>query len=67
MSTKITELTFLEHLAPRFHLPTPEHLKSDASGAHIRDALDRWGNRAIVKPDVLSGKRGKAGVVQIVQ
>lgn len=67
MSAKITELTFLEHLAPRFHLPTPEYLMSEASGAQIRDALNRWNSKAIVKPDVLSGKRGKAGVVQIAK
>jgi succinyl-CoA synthetase beta subunit len=67
MSVQITELTFLEHLAPRFHLPTPEYLGSEAGGAQIRKALDRWGNKAIIKPDVLSGKRGKAGVVQVVE
>lgn len=66
MSAQITELAFLEHLASRFNLPVPEHLIAEASGAQIRDALIRWGDKAIVKPDVLSGKRGKAGAVKIV-
>jgi succinyl-CoA synthetase beta subunit len=66
MGAQITELTFLEHLASRFNLPVPEHLTAEASTTQIRNALNRWGNKAIVKPDVLSGKRGKAGLVQIV-
>ncbi|MHC4735732.1 MAG: ATP citrate lyase citrate-binding domain-containing protein [Planctomycetota bacterium] len=66
MAVKITELTFLQHLASRFHLPTPEFLTAEASGAQIRDAINKWSGKAIVKPDVLSGKRGKAGLVQSV-
>ena len=66
MAVKITELTFLQHLASRFHLPTPEYLTAEASGAQIRDAINKWSGKAIVKPDVLSGKRGKAGLVQSV-
>jgi len=63
MPAKVTELFFLEHLAPRFGIPVPEHLTADASDAEIRNALDRWGGRGLVKADVLSGKRGKAGGV----
>ncbi len=66
MSAQITELTFLEHLAERFNLPVPEHLTADAPGAQIREALARWGGKAIVKPDVLTGKRGKTGAVRTV-
>ncbi|MDP6543986.1 MAG: ATP citrate lyase citrate-binding domain-containing protein [Phycisphaerae bacterium] len=63
MPAKVTELFFLEHLAPRFGIPVPEYLPADASDADLRDALDRWGGRGLVKADVLSGKRGKSGAV----
>lgn len=66
MSTQVTELFFLEHLAPRFNLPVPEHLTAEASSAEIRKALQRWSNKAIVKPDLPFGKRGKAGVIRQV-
>jgi succinyl-CoA synthetase beta subunit len=66
MSKQITELIFLEKLAPRFQVPVPEYLTADASSGQIRAALARWGNRGIVKPDILTGKRGKAGVVKQV-
>lgn len=66
MTAHITELPFLEELAPRFHLPVPEHLSAEASGAKIRQAMDRWGGKALVKPDVPSGRRGKAGAVRQV-
>ena len=66
MPAQIAELCFLENLAGRFNLPVPEHLTADAAGAEIRDGLKRWGDRALVKPDVLAGKRGKAGLVREV-
>lgn len=66
MPPQITELAFLEHLASRFNLPVPEYLTAEASGAQIRDALKRWGGKALVKPDVLAGKRGQAGAVREV-
>ncbi len=66
MPAQITELTFLEHLAGRFKLPVPEHLTADATGAEIREALGRWKGKALVKPDVLAGRRGKAGAVRQV-
>ena len=66
MSTKISELTFLEHLAERFNIRVPEHVTADASGAEIRKALGRWGGVGLVKPDVLSGRRGKAGLIRQV-
>lgn len=66
MPAQITELTFLEHLAPRFNLPVPEHLTAEATAAEIRAAVKRWRGKVLVKPDVLAGKRGKAGVVRQV-
>ncbi len=63
---QITELPFLEHLAPRFNIPVPEYLTAEAGGSEIRSAIGRWGGKALVKPDVLAGKRGKAGVVKVV-
>jgi len=66
MSVQVTELTFLEHLARKFDLPVPEHLGMDASRAEIREALGRWGGKGVVKPDMLTGRRGKAGVITVV-
>jgi len=66
MAPQMTELTFLEHLAGRFQLPAPEYLTAEAPGAEIRKALARWGNKALVKPDVLAGQRGQAGAVRQV-
>ena len=66
MTSQVTELPFLEELAPRFHLPVPEHLSAEASGAEIRKAIERWAGKALVKPDVQSGHRGKAGAVRLV-
>ncbi len=67
MPAQMTELTFLENLSDRFHIPVPEHLRSEAEGKEIRNALERWGSRALVKPDVLAGRRGKAGLVREVK
>ncbi|MCD4823282.1 MAG: hypothetical protein K8S55_01635 [Phycisphaerae bacterium] len=66
MSTQIGELTFLEHLAEKFEIPVPEHVTAEASRAAVRDSLGRWG-KGIIKPDVLTGKRGKAGAVEIAE
>jgi len=62
----MTELPFLEHLAPRFNIPVPEYVTVESSGSEIRQAIGRWGGKALVKPDVLSGKRGKAGKIKVV-
>jgi len=67
MSVQVTELFFLEHLAKRFSLPVPEHVSADVPRAQIRRALERWGGQGVVKPDVLAGKRGKAGLVTVVR
>lgn len=66
MPAQITELLFLEYLAPRFNLPVPEHLTAEASASQIRAAIRRWGQKALVKPDILAGRRGKAGAVKLV-
>ena len=66
MPAQISELTFLEHLAGRFNIPVPEHLGAESPAVEIRRALTRWGGRGLVKPDVLAGRRGKAGVVREV-
>jgi len=67
MPFQMTELAFLEQLAHRFNLPVPEHLDAGASRTQVRDALERWGGRGVVKADVMSGARGKAGLVRVVE
>ncbi|MHC4916127.1 MAG: ATP-grasp domain-containing protein [Planctomycetota bacterium] len=64
MPVEITELTFLEQLAGRHRIPVPEHVSGDAPAKELRSALERWGGEAIVKADVLAGKRGKGGAVK---
>jgi succinyl-CoA synthetase beta subunit len=66
MSVQVTELTFLDHLARKFDLPVPEHLEMGASRAEVREALNRWGGKGVVKPDMLTGRRGKAGAITVV-
>ena len=67
MGIQITELTFLESMAEKFAIPTPEYVTADANQAAIKSALARWGNRALAKPDILAGKRGKAGKIEEVR
>lgn len=66
MATKVTELTFLEKFARRYGIPVPRHIDGTASLSEIKRALDDWGGEAIIKPDVLTGKRGKAGTIVTV-
>ena len=66
MSSQMTEYPFLDQLAHRFSLPVPEHLDASAPRPKIRDALERWGGKGVVKADVMSGGRGKARVVKVV-
>jgi succinyl-CoA synthetase beta subunit len=63
MSLRITEFTFLEHFASRYGIPVPRHISGTAGIAEIRKNIEEWGGEAIVKPDILSGERGKAGSV----
>ncbi len=62
---QITELTFLEQLAKRSKLPVPEHAVTPLDRKTLKGILDKWG-KAVIKPDVLAGKKGKAGLVKIV-
>lgn len=63
---QMTELAFLDQLARRFNLPVPEHLPAGATRSSIRDALKRWGGKGVVKADIMTGGRGKAGAVKVV-
>ncbi|MFO7870142.1 MAG: ATP-grasp domain-containing protein [Kiritimatiellia bacterium] len=59
------ELTLLEDLAPRFKINVPDFLAEPVKPSVLRRKLEEWGG-GIVKPDVLSGKRGKAGALRRV-
>ncbi len=65
MSIQIGELSFLEELARRFKIPVPDFVVEPVAQSVVREKLEKWGE-GIVKPDVLTGKRGKAGVVRTV-
>ena len=67
MSIKVGEYTFLEHFSKRYGIPTPRYLPDTATRTEIKAALAAWGGQALVKPDVLSGRRGKAGSVVMVR
>ena len=56
MTVSMSEHTFLEHLAFRFNISAPEFLSAEAHAQEIKNALNRWGGKALVKPDVLTGK-----------
>ncbi len=63
MAIKITELTFLNQLARRYNIPVPRHLETGASRAQLKQALSEWELGGLIKPDVMTGKRGKAGAI----
>lgn len=65
MSLKIGELTFLEQLASRYKMPVPEYLVEPVAQSKLTEKLSDWGS-GIVKPDVLTGKRGKSGAIKKV-
>ncbi|MDT8389536.1 MAG: ATP-grasp domain-containing protein [Lentisphaeria bacterium] len=65
MSAKIGELTFLQELAPRFKIPAPDFVVEPVPQSVVKRKLADWGG-GIVKPDILAGKRGKAGTVREV-
>jgi len=65
VNIKVGELGFLQNLASRFKIPTPEFVVEPVAQSVVREKLDKWGS-GIIKPDVLIGKRGKAGVVRTV-
>ena len=62
---KAGELFFLQELAPKFSIPVPEFLADPVKQSELKQKLKKW-ESGIVKPDVLSGKRGKAGGVHKV-
>ena len=66
MALRVTELTFLEQFASRYGIPVPRHVPGTAQIAEIRKTIEKWGGEAIVKPDIISGERGKAGSVVTV-
>jgi len=65
MAVRTGELTFLEMLAPRFKIPIPDFVVEPVRQSEVKQKLAAWGS-GIVKPDVLAGKRGKAGTVRKV-
>jgi len=65
MSARIGELTFLKELAGRFKIPVPDYVVEPVNQSEVKAKLQNWGT-GIVKPDVLAGKRGKAGTVRKV-
>jgi len=63
MSNVMTELSVLEQGLPqRFDIPVPEYITEPLKRNELRAALETWG-KGVVKPDILTGKRGKAGAV----
>ena len=66
MANKVTELTFLKHFSKRYGIPVPRYIEGTANLSDIKKALEDWGGDAIVKPDILTGKRGKAGAISPV-
>ena len=65
MGIKVGELGFLQELARRFGIPAPDFVVEPIPQSVVREKLRQWGT-GIVKPDVLTGKRGKAGVIRTV-
>ena len=63
MANKITELFFLSRFAKRYSIPVPRYIEGTAPISEIKKAFEEWGKEAIVKPDILEGKRGKAGAI----
>ncbi len=65
MTLQAGELTFLQELSKRFGIPAPDFVVESAPQSTIREKLKAW-KTGIVKPDVLSGKRGKACAIRKV-
>ncbi len=63
MALHVTEFTFLEYFASSYGIPVPRHLTGTAEIAQIKQTLKSWKDQALVKPDVISGGRGKSGSV----
>ncbi len=65
MSHKITELTFLKYLAPRYGISVPEFLEAPAHRSKIQQAFSKWG-KVIAKADIMTGGREKSGAVKVL-
>jgi len=63
MSFKITELTFLKYFAERYGIPAPRFISGNIETSVLKKALDDWGRAGLVKPDIITTGRGKAGAV----
>ena len=63
MSIRVTELSFLKYFAPCYDLPAPKFIEATEKRKEIKNALDKWNGKAIIKPDVLSGKRAKSNAI----
>jgi len=62
---QIMELTFLSQLSKRSKLPVPDFATTPLDRRALKSLLDKWG-KAVVKPDILAGKKGKIGLVKEV-
>jgi len=62
MPLQAGELMLLEDLARRFKIPVPEFLAEPLKQSELQAKLAKW-KAGIVKPDILMGGRGKAGVL----
>ena len=62
MPLQAGELMLLEDLARRFKIPVPEFVAEPVKQSELQAKLVKW-KAGIVKPDVLMGGRGKAGVL----
>jgi len=67
MAIQVTEYIFLESFAKRYNIPAPRFIDGSAERSEIKKALEEWGGEALVKPDILTGKRGKAGAIITVK
>lgn len=65
MGAEVGELVFLRQLAPRYGIPVPEYLEWPADRKAVQQCLNRW-HGAVAKADILSGGRGKAGLIEPV-
>lgn len=63
MSFKITELTFLKYFAERYGIPVPRFISGNTEIGVLKKTLEDWGSTGIVKPDIITTGRGKAGAV----
>jgi len=63
MIFRITELTFLKYFAERYGIPVPRFISGNTEIGVLKKTLEDWGSAGIVKPDIITTGRGKAGAV----